>query len=154
MKIRTARSNAHRRAFLVETARGTFEFPWAQSEVVPSPADPVVTIDPDPELGKEAFSYRLRSGAEGTVHLDHVLHFVREPGYQREQLVYELTCRAMDALADSGRSKRSLARQLGTSLAQVSRLFDSSNTQKSLDQMVRLLAALGRRVDLHVAPLE
>ncbi|MHC4923395.1 MAG: helix-turn-helix domain-containing protein [Planctomycetota bacterium] len=152
MKIRSVKSHAHRRAFVVETARDCLEFPWSQAGCAPTSDDPVVTIAPDPELGNEAFTYRLASGAEGTVHLDHVLHFVGEPDYQRRQLLYALSCEAQDALAASDRSKRSIARQLGTSLAQVSRLFDPANTKKSLDQMVRLLTALGRRVNLHVEP--
>ena len=107
----------------------------------------------DPELGREGFTYRLASGAEGTVHVDHVLRFVRDPDYQRKELLYALTNEALDALAASGRTKRSLARQLGTSLAQIARLLDPANARKSLDQMVRLLAALGRRVELHFETL-
>ena len=107
----------------------------------------MVDVRPDPELGREGFTYRLASGAEGTVHIDHVLRFVRDPDLQRRELLYELTNEALDALAASGRTKRSLARQLGTSLAQIARLLDPANARKSLDQMVRLLAALGRRLE-------
>ncbi len=151
MKIRSVRSDARRGAFAVATARGTLEFPWTQLEVVPSAADPVVVAAPDPDLGCEGFTYRLASGAEGTVHIDHVLRFVRDPEYQRTELLYALTNDVRDALAASGRTKRSLARQLGTSLAQIARLVDPTNSRKSVDQMIRLLAALGRRVEIHVA---
>jgi hypothetical protein len=116
--------------------------------------DLLVEVAPDPELGREGFTYRLESGAEGTVHLDHVLRFVRDPEYQRDELLYELTIEARDALASSGRTKRSVARQLGTSLAQLARLLDPTNDRKSIDQMVRLLAALGRRVDLRFTTLQ
>lgn len=153
MKIRSVRSDPRRRAFFVGTARGVLEFPWTQLESVPSAADPVVQVGPDPELGGEGFTYRLASGAEGTVHLDHVLRFVRDPDYQRKELLYALTSEALDALAASGRSKRSLARQLGTSLAQIARLLDPANGRKSLDQMVRLLAALGRRMEVRFESL-
>lgn len=154
MKIRSVRSDPRRRAFAVATARGVLEFPWTQVDVVPSSGDPVVAIGPDPELGGEAFTYRLASGAEGTVHVDHVLRFVRDPDYQRRELLYALTNEALDALAASGRTKRSIARQLGTSLAQLARLLDPTNSRKSVDQMVRLLAALGRRVELRVETLQ
>lgn len=154
MKIRSVRSDPRRRAFAVATAGGLLEFPWTQVDVVPSPKDPVVEVGPDPELGGEAFTYRLASGAEGTVHIDHVLRFVRDPDYQRRELLYALTNEALDALAASGRTKRSVARQLGTSLAQIARLLDPANGRKSLDQMVRLLAALGRRLELHFEPLQ
>lgn len=153
MKIRSVRVDARRREFAVATARGIFEFPWAQLEVVPSAEDPVLEVGPDPELGNEGFTYRLHSGAEGTVHIDHVLRFVRDPEYQRRDLLYSLTREALDALAASGRAKRSVARQLGTSLAQVARLLDPANSRKSLDEMVRLLAALGRRLEVHVEEL-
>ena len=150
MKIRSVIPVTRRRAFSIQTARGSFEFPWSELDVVPSAADPVVEAFPDPELGREGFTYRLASGAEGTVHVDHVLRFVRDPDYQRKELLYALTNEAIDALAASGRTKRSLARQLGTSLAQLARLLDPANGTKSVDQMIRLLAAMGRSVELRV----
>jgi hypothetical protein len=125
------------------------EFPWAQLDVVPSATDPVAHVAPDPELGNEGFTYELASGAEGTVHVDHVLRFVRDPDYQRTELLYALTKETIGALAASGRTKRSVARQLGTSLAQLARLLDPANSRKSLDQMIRLLTALGRNVEIH-----
>jgi hypothetical protein len=148
------RADARRRAFAVATARGVLEFPWSQLEVAPSSTDPVVEVGPDPELGGEGFTYRLASGGEGTVHIDHVLRFARDPDYQRRELLYALTSEALDALPGSGRTKRSLARQLGTSLAQIARLLDPANTRKSVDQMIRLLAALGRRLEPRFEALE
>ena len=150
MKIRSVIPVTRRRAFSIQTGRGSFEFPWSELDVVPSAADPVVEAFPDPELGREGFTYRLASGAEGTVHVDHVLRFVRDPDYQRKDLLYALTNEAIDSLAASGRTKRSLARQLGTSLAQLARLLDPANGTKSVDQMIRLLAAMGRSVELRV----
>ena len=150
MKIRSVRSDPRRRAFAVSLARGVVEYPWAQLEVVPSAADPVASVGPDPDLGGEGFTYLLASGAEGTVHVDHVRRLVGDPDYRRKELLYELTNEAVDAMAKSGRTKRSLTRQLGTSLAQLARLLDARNSHKSMDQMIRLLTALGRRVELHV----
>jgi hypothetical protein len=147
VKIRSARSDTRRRAFLVGTARGVLEFPWSQADAIPSAADPVVAIGPDPEIGNEGFTYRLASGAEGTVHGDHLLRFVRDPEFRRREILYALTNEARDALAASGRSKRGLARQMGTSLAQIVRLLDPANRRKSLDAMVRLLGALDRPVE-------
>jgi len=150
VKIRSVRADPRRRAFAVGTARGVLEFPWTEVGPVPSADDPVVEVGPDAELGGEGFTYRLASGAEGTVHLDHVLRFVRDPDYQRRELLYALTNEVRDALAASRRTKRSIARQLGTSLAQIARLLDPADSRKSVDQMVRLLAALGRRLEVHV----
>ena len=154
MKIRSVRTDRRRRAFAVSVARQVLEFPWTQLDVVPSSSDPVVEVGPDQELGGEGFTYRLASGAEGTVHLDHVLRFVRDPDYQRREMLYALTNEAAAAMTASGRTKRSLARQLGTSLAQIARLLDHANSRKSVDQMVRLLAALGRRLELHFEALQ
>jgi hypothetical protein len=154
VKIRSVCSDVRRRAFAVTTARGVHEFPWTQLDVLPSIADPVVEVASDPELGGEGFMYRLASGIEGTVHIDHVLRFLRDPEYQRNQLLYALTSEAIASFAASGRTKRGIARQLGTSLPQIARLLDPANTRKSMDQLVRLLAALGRRVDLHFGALQ
>ena len=145
------RANARRQCFDVRIARGVVEFPWSQLDVAPTAADRVSDVGPDPELGGEGFTYHLASGAEGTVHLDHVLRYLKDPEYQRKLLLYELTNEAIDALAASGRTQRSVARQLETSMAQIARLLDATNSRKSLDQMIRLLAALGRRVELRVS---
>src|SRR5262245_7554049 len=153
VKIRSVRSDPRRRAFAVSIARRVHEFPWTQLDVVPSSDDPVVSVRPDPELGNEGFTYRLTSGKEGTVHADHVLRFVRDPDHQRIELLYALTNEAIDAFADSGRTKRSVARQLGTSLAQLARLLDPANSRKSIDEMIRLLTALGRKVELRIGEL-
>jgi hypothetical protein len=153
VKIRSVESDPRRKAFLVTTRRGVHEFPWAALEVKPSPRDPVVDVAPDPELGREGFTYHLASGAEGTVHVDHVLRQCRDPDYEREELLQTLTIAALDAIKSSGRTKRGLARQLGTSLSQLARLLDVTNTKKSVDEMLRLLAALGRRVELRIRPV-
>lgn len=150
MKIRSVRSDPRRKAFLVTTRRGVHEFPWAALDVQPTARDPVADVAPDPELGREGFTYHLASGAEGTVHIDHVLRQCGDPDYQREELLQMLTIDALETMKSSGRTKRGLARQLGTSLSQLARLLDVTNSKKSVDQMLRLLAALGRRVELRV----
>lgn len=152
MRIRSVRTDARRRAFAVKTAREVFEFPWSHLEVAPSSGDPVESVGPDPEIGNEGFVFRLASGAEGTVHVDHVLRLAGDPEYLRLELLYDLTNEARSVLRASGRTKRSLCRQLGTSLAQMARLLDPANRRKSVDQMVRLLGALGQRVELRVLP--
>ena len=45
---------------------------------------------------------------------------------------------------------RPLHEKLNQSLAQLGRLLDPTNSRKSMDQLVRLLTALGRRVQLSV----
>lgn len=57
----------------------------------------------------------------------------------------------MDALklvAESGLSKHELIRRLKTSPSQLYRLLDPANYRKSIDEMLRLLAVLGYRVNM------
>ena len=102
------------------------------------------------ELGNEAFTYELDSGAEGTVHLDQVLDYNRDPRYQRDMLLYKLTLVAQQRVKSSLLSKRELIRRLGTSPAQFYRLLDQTNYSKSIDQLTALLAILDCQVDLVV----
>ena len=66
-------------------------FPYAKSDPRPTPSDRVRVVEVDPELGREGFTYRLESGAEGTVHIEQVLEYNRDPTYIRELLLYRLT---------------------------------------------------------------
>jgi hypothetical protein len=104
----------------------------------------------DPDLGREAFTYRLRSGAEGSVHVEQVLDDARDPSYLRDMLVYRLTLEAQARIATSPLSKREIIRRLDTSPSQLYRLLDQTNRAKSIDQMLRLLSVLDCDVDLVV----
>lgn len=57
---------------------------------------------------------------------------------------------AQDRIETSGLSRREIARRLGTSVSQLYRLLDESNTRASLHQLVALLHALGCRVGFTV----
>lgn len=152
MTIDEVRANGRRKAFEVRTGGECFVFPYARLEVRPGADDPVVGAWPDEEAGREAFTYRLRSGKEDTVHLDAVLDFNQDPGYLNGLLLHRLTAEALRALEEGGLSKRELARRLGTSASQLARLLDPANTAKSLGQMLALLRVLGREVDFVVRP--
>jgi hypothetical protein len=112
--------------------------------------DPVVEAFVDPELAHEGFTFRLKSGAEGTVHIEQVLDYNKDPSYLRDMLIYRLTLAAQRRVAGSPLSKRELIRRLGTSPAQLYRLLDQTNYSKSVDQMLRLLTVLDCQVDLVV----
>ncbi len=152
MKITFVESNARRRAFEVKLARRSYAFPFAKCHPQPSAADPVEEIFVDRELACEAFTYRLRSGAEGSVHFEQILDYHRDPGYLRKMLLYQLTIEAQKRASQSALSKRELIRRLGTSPAQLYRLLDQTNHSKSIDQMLRLLSVLDCDVDLIVRP--
>jgi len=142
VNILSVHANGRRRAFEVEAAGVSGTFPYAKCAPRPSAADPVVEVFVDAELGNEGFTYRLRSGQEGSVHVDRVREENRDPSYLRDRLLYQLTLEAQKRLAGSPLSKREVIRRLGTSAAQLYRLLDQTNYSKSVDQILRLLNVL------------
>jgi hypothetical protein len=133
---------------VVEVQGKTHHLPYARCVPAPSASDPVAAVFVDPELGDEAFTYRLRAGAEGSVHVDQVLDYNKDPSYLRDLVVYRLTIEAQKRVAGAALSKREIIRRLGTSAAQFYRLLDQTNYSKSIDQMLRLLNVLDCEVDL------
>lgn len=150
MKIRSVAQNNRRKVFEVETSSGTLVFPYAKSVPRPTAGDPIVEVYVDPDLGREGFTYVLRSGREGTIHVEQVLEYNRDPGYLRDLLLYRLTLEAQRRVEASSLSKRELIRRLGTSAAQFYRLLDQTNYRKSVDQLLSLLHLLDCEVDLVV----
>ena len=150
MKITSVVANNRKRAFEVVTRRGQWLFPYSKAEPSPTPSDPLVELYIDPELGREGFTYVLASGAEGSVHIDHVLDYNEEPGYMRDLLLYNLTVEALDRIETSPLSKREIIRRLGTSPAQFYRLIDPTNYRKSVDKLLSLLQVLDCEVEVIV----
>ena len=150
MKIRSVSFNNRRKSFEVTTPSEGFSFPYAKADPPPSPEDPLVDVFVDKELGGEGFTYVLRSGNEGTVHIEQVLDYNRDPGYLRDLLLYKLTLEAQERVAASPLSKREIIRRLGTSAAQFYRLVDQTNSRKSVDRLLSLLQVLDCDVDFVV----
>ncbi len=150
MKIRRVKANNRRKAFEVIVGQKRLAFPFARLDAPPTAADPVARVFVDPELGAEGFTYVLQSGREGTVHIEDVLEYNQDPDYLRDLLLYRLTLEAQKAMAATPLSRREIIRRLGTSPAQLYRLLDQTNSRKSVDQLLRLLQALDRDVDLIV----
>ena len=150
MKIKKVVPNNRKKAFEVMTYREGYLFPYARLEVSPSPENPIARVYVDEELDNEAFTYELASGDEGTVHIDHVLEYNRDPRYMRNLLLYKLTLAAQQRVKSSPLSKRELIRRLGTSPAQFYRLLDQTNYRKSIDQLMALLQVLDYEVELVV----
>ncbi len=148
MKIRKVSQNNRKKAFEVATTSQDYLFPYAKLETPPSRANPIARVYVDKELDNEAFTYELKSGDEGTVHIDHILEYNRDPRYMRDLLLYKLTLAAQDRVKNSSLSKRELIRRLGTSPAQFYRLLDQTNYKKSIDQLLALLHILDCEVDL------
>jgi hypothetical protein len=145
--IRNVTINRRRKSFVLKTAGGTLEYPFSRLSLKPSLNDPLVSAYVDPELAKQGFTYRLRSGKEDSVLMDQVREYNKDSEYLRELLLYRLTILARKALASSGIAKREVIRRMKTSPTQFYRLMDQTNTRKSIDEMIRLLTALDVPLD-------
>lgn len=150
MKIRSVKFNNRRKVFEVRTATKTLVFPFSKAKPTPNRHDPIAEIFVDQEAGREAFTYLLRSGGTGTMHVEQVLEYNQDPSYLRDLLLYRLTLEAQKRIAESPLSKREIVRRLGTSAAQLYRLLDQTNYRKSVDQVLALLQVLNCEVDLVV----
>jgi hypothetical protein len=150
VKIARVSANNRLRSFEVCAGATTYRLPWAALRLVPGPSNRIVACAPDPELGCEAFTYRLADGREDSVHLDAVLEYNRDPETLRVLLLHRLTVAARARLEASGLSHREVARRLATSASQFYRLLDPANTSKSLDAMLGLLHVLGCEVEVLV----
>jgi hypothetical protein len=152
VKIRGVRVNQRRKAFEVRTSSRRLLLPFARVDPRPTEADPVVRAFVDKELASEGFGFVLRSGREGSVHIEQVLQYNKDPGHLRDVLLYSLTLEAQKRVAASPLSRRELIRRLGTSATQFYRLLDQTNYRKSVDQLVSLLQILDCEVRLVVRP--
>jgi hypothetical protein len=150
MKIRSVRFNNKRKDFQVASSGKKYAFPYVKAKLSPTSDDPVIRVYVDKELGGEGFTYELQSGKTGTVHVEQILEYNRDPNYLRDLMLYKLTVEAQRRIADSLLSKREIVRRLGTSATQLYRLLDQTNYKKSLDQLVSLLQLLECDVDLVV----
>jgi len=150
VKIRNVAANNRKKGFAVRTSQRVMWYPYAKLEAAPSAKDPVVKVMVDPEVGREGFTYRLKSGKEGLVLSDQVLDYNQDPGYLRDLLLYKLTLEAQKRVAKSRLSRREIIRRLGTSAAQFYRLLDQTNYRKSIDQVLSLLHVLDCDVELIV----
>lgn len=119
-----------------------YPFPYAKADPTPTAADPVAEAFVDSELGKEALTYLLESGKEGSVHIDHVLEHNEEPEYMARLLAYKLTVAACKRMEESGIAQAEVAKRLKMPAARLRQLLDTANPSKSLDDLAALLRAL------------
>lgn len=150
MKIVSVEANNRKHQFEVRTRSQELVLPYSKADPVPSTIDGIVEVFVDSELGREAFTYRLRSGNEGSVHIDSVLEYNEDPSYMARLTMYELTRLARSKFESSELSSREVARRLGTSPAQLYRLLDTTNYTKSLQQLFSLLYLFGYEVDVSI----
>ena len=152
MKIKRVNFNNHKKSFEIVTPKGSFSLPFSKTELVPTAKDKVKEVFVDKELGSEWISYKLESGKEGAIPLDAFLDYNRDPEYLNKLLLHRLTLDALHKLKITEITRRELARRLRTSPAQLYRLLDPGNQSKTIDQMIKLLAALGYEIEYRVVP--
>jgi hypothetical protein len=150
VKIQRVTANNRRHLFEVHTRRQTLAFPYAKAQPTPTSADRIAEVFVDPEFGREAFTYRLELGAEGSIHIDSVLEYNDDPAYMADLALYRLSQEARTRFEQSGLSAREVARSLNTSPTQLYRLLDPTNSTKSLRQLMALLYLLGCDVEVDV----
>ncbi|OGF24721.1 MAG: hypothetical protein A2V63_13775 [Candidatus Eisenbacteria bacterium RBG_19FT_COMBO_70_11] len=150
MKIRSVKHNNRKKAFEVKTSTADYQIPYSKVPVRLGAADRIARVFVDPDLAREGFTYVLASGEQGTVHMDQVLEYNRDPSYLRNTLLYRLTVEAQKRTKASLLSKREIIRRLGTSATQLYRLLDQTNDRKSVDRLLALLQVLDCEVTLTV----
>jgi hypothetical protein len=150
MKVRKVEPNNRRKVFELVAGRRSFVFPYGKCEPQPGSDDPVVKVYADPEIGREGFTYVLKSGAEGTVHMDHVLEYNQDPEHLKNLALYRLTLEAQRRVEASPLANREISRRLGTSMSQLYRLLDQTNYSKSIGKLLALLEVLDCEVEITV----
>jgi hypothetical protein len=149
MKISRVSINNRKKEFSINTRAGEiYRYPYAKADPLPTSENRIESVFVDKELGCEAITYVLNSGDEGSIHVEQVLEYNKDPNYMAELLTYKLTLEARKGIEASGLSRRQVAKRLKTSVPQLYRLLDPANTSKSINQLVALLHVLSCRVDL------
>jgi len=152
MKVRSVTTNNRASQLELTTYSGkSYAFPYAELRPSPNTDDPIREAYVDKELAREAVTYVLESGKEQSLLLDQVLHFNEEPNYMLKVLMHQLSVEAQRRLKTTKLSRRTLARLLRTSPAQIYRLADPAYTKKNLNKLVNLLQVLGAKVDVKVS---
>jgi hypothetical protein len=151
MKIRRVTVNQRKAQFEIAVSSGrVYPFPFSRLDPRPTSRNRICAAAIDKELGNEGVSYVLESGAEGALHVDHVLEYNEDPRVLSELLTHRLTLEARKGIDRAGLSRREIVRRMRTSLPQLYRLLDPARTRKSLNQLVALLHVLGCEVDVTV----
>ncbi len=150
MKIKEVKINNRKKCFELTAADRIWLFPFSKLNLKPGPKNRIATVSVDTDFGDEGFTYALDSGKEATVPMDAVLEYNKHPEHMRDILLYQLTVDAKKIIAQKGIAKNEIIRRMDTSQTQFYRLIDTANYHKTIDQMVKLLAALDCQVSLHL----
>jgi predicted DNA-binding protein (UPF0251 family) len=146
MSIKEVTINKRKKCIEIDTPKGILAFPFSKLRVKPTLENNIKHAYVDDELADMAVTYTLESGEEDSVHMDAFLDYNKDPEYMTKMTLYKLTLKALKLVESSDLSKREIARKLKTSPAQLYRLLDTANYSKTIDQMLKLLSALGYEI--------
>ncbi len=151
MKIRNVEMNNRKNEFTVTTRSGSvYIFPYSKADPCPKPDNRIKKLFVDNEFASEAFTYLLESGEEGSIHIEQIFEYNDDPAYYADLLIYKLSVEAKQRVEKSDLSRRQIARRLSTSVPQLYRLLDPSNSRKSIRQLIALLHVLDCGLNLVV----
>ena len=144
--------NNRKKSFEIVTSKGQqYSFPFALLDNPPTLENKIIDYKIDKETGRESIEYTLEDGGCDSIHSDYFLDYNKDYEYIEKKIIYNLTIDCQKAVAESGLSKREIARKLKTSFAQLLRLLDQTNYNKSVNSLIALLTVLGKKVDILVA---
>ncbi|MCK5683302.1 hypothetical protein KAJ27_04245 [bacterium] len=148
MKIKNVEINNRKKAFEIEAESKNYTFPYSYADPEPKVNDRIKKVYVDEEIAAEGFTYELESGGEGTIHIEQVLDYNKDPDYLQKMWLYKLTVAARARIEECALSKREISRKLRTSPTQLYRLLDQTNYNKSIGQMLALLEVLNYEIEL------
>ncbi len=138
-KFKNVKFDNKKRIFNIEYTSGLkIECPYSALGI----RGKVVKASADKEVGGHSFYFILENGHKDFVPFDQPLHISQHPEYVRQQTLYEVTKQLNEFIKQEKVSKRELARRLGTSMSQLSRLLDTTNYKKELSRLIELAAML------------
>lgn len=128
-----------KRVFHLEYTSGLkIDCPYSALGIV----EKVTDAAPDSEAGGHSFCFVLESGKRDYVPYDQPLHIAQNPEYLKQQTLFEMTKAINEFVRKEKVPKRELARRLGTSMSQLSRLLDTTNYKKELSRLIEIAAML------------
>ena len=148
VKIKSVEYNNHKKAFEIEAGTKSYTLPYSYADPEPKVNDRIKKVYVDEEIASEGFTYELESGTEGTIHIEQVLDYNKDPDYLQKMWLYKLTLAAQARIEECSLSKREISRKLRTSPTQLYRLLDQTNYKKSIGQMLALLEVLNYEIEL------
>lgn len=152
MKIKKVTINNRKKSIEIETTQGSYSLPFSRLRLKPKLNDRIRKIYVDKDLEHKGVTYILDSGREDSIYIDAFLDFNKDPRFLKDITLHQLTVSANKFIQGSGLSKQEIIRRLRTSPSQLYRLLDPSNYQKSVDEMLRLLAVLGCTIEWKIFP--